>query len=172
MDLRRLGDLGRYHGSGEGGEAFAVWSAKAGKNIPATTHARWGKVRDITAIADWIWDAGVSGAEIPAGVEVHRRSESPSTDPCHALRMERPSQHPAAGLALRMAPGPEVRHRDRGSWRDRQVLVDRRRGRRAGLRMDLLGIRPKEPLRVWLWNLEDPQEETQRKFRRPRCTTG
>ena len=28
----------------------------------------------------------------------------------------------------------------------------------------LLGIQPKERLRVWLWNLEDPQEETQRKI--------
>jgi len=30
--------------------------------------------------------------------------------------------------------------------------------------MDLVGVGPKEPLRVWLWNLEDPQEETQRKI--------
>ena len=30
--------------------------------------------------------------------------------------------------------------------------------------MDLIGVRPKECLRVWLWNLEDPQEETQRKM--------
>ena len=29
---------------------------------------------------------------------------------------------------------------------------------------DLIGVTPKEPLRVWLWNLEDPQEETQRKI--------
>lgn len=29
--------------------------------------------------------------------------------------------------------------------------------------MNLIGVRPKECLRVWLWNLEDPQEETQRK---------
>ena len=29
---------------------------------------------------------------------------------------------------------------------------------------DLLGVTPKEQLRVWLWNLEDPQEETQRKI--------
>ena len=29
---------------------------------------------------------------------------------------------------------------------------------------DLLGVTPKERLRVWLWNLEDPQEETQRKI--------
>jgi hypothetical protein len=28
----------------------------------------------------------------------------------------------------------------------------------------LLGIAPKEQLRVWLWNLEDPQEETERKI--------
>jgi len=28
----------------------------------------------------------------------------------------------------------------------------------------LLGITPAEPLRVWLWNLEDPQEETERKL--------
>lgn len=27
---------------------------------------------------------------------------------------------------------------------------------------DLLGIQPKQQLRVWLWNLEDPQEETER----------
>ena len=29
---------------------------------------------------------------------------------------------------------------------------------------DLLGVEPNEPLRVWLWNLEDPQEETERKI--------
>src|SRR5271169_678069 len=29
---------------------------------------------------------------------------------------------------------------------------------------DLLGVLPAEPLRVWLWNLEDPQEETERKL--------
>jgi AAA domain-containing protein len=29
---------------------------------------------------------------------------------------------------------------------------------------DLLGVRPDERLRVWLWNLEDPQEETERKI--------
>jgi hypothetical protein len=29
---------------------------------------------------------------------------------------------------------------------------------------DLLGTLPKEKLRVWLWNLEDPQEETERKI--------
>ena len=29
---------------------------------------------------------------------------------------------------------------------------------------DLIGVTPKEQLRVWLWNLEDPQEETQRKI--------
>jgi hypothetical protein len=29
---------------------------------------------------------------------------------------------------------------------------------------DLLGAMPTEPLRVWLWNLEDPQEETERKL--------
>ena len=29
---------------------------------------------------------------------------------------------------------------------------------------DLIGVNPKEQLRVWLWNLEDPQEETQRKI--------
>ncbi|UFW75488.1 bifunctional DNA primase/polymerase [Bradyrhizobium sp. WU425] len=28
---------------------------------------------------------------------------------------------------------------------------------------DLLGVTPKRRLKVWLWNLEDPQEETQRK---------
>lgn len=28
---------------------------------------------------------------------------------------------------------------------------------------DLLGVAPRERLRVWLWNLEDPQEETERK---------
>jgi RecA-family ATPase len=28
----------------------------------------------------------------------------------------------------------------------------------------LLGITPKRPLRVWLWNLEDPQGETERKL--------
>jgi hypothetical protein len=28
----------------------------------------------------------------------------------------------------------------------------------------LLGVSPPEPLRVWLWNLEDPQEETERKI--------
>ena len=30
--------------------------------------------------------------------------------------------------------------------------------------MDLIGVTPKEQLRVWLWNLEDPQEETGRKI--------
>jgi hypothetical protein len=29
---------------------------------------------------------------------------------------------------------------------------------------DLLGVRPARQLRVWLWNLEDPQEETERKI--------
>jgi RecA-family ATPase len=29
---------------------------------------------------------------------------------------------------------------------------------------DLLGVAPVQPLRVWLWNLEDPQEETERKI--------
>ena len=29
---------------------------------------------------------------------------------------------------------------------------------------NMLGVRPKKRLRVWLWNLEDPQEETQRKI--------
>ena len=29
---------------------------------------------------------------------------------------------------------------------------------------DILGVTPKGQLRVWLWNLEDPQEETQRKI--------
>jgi AAA domain len=29
---------------------------------------------------------------------------------------------------------------------------------------DLLGVLPPRPLRVWLWNLEDPQEETERKI--------
>lgn len=29
---------------------------------------------------------------------------------------------------------------------------------------DLLGVRPPRQLRVWLWNLEDPQEETERKI--------
>ncbi|MGM4957216.1 AAA family ATPase [Bradyrhizobium barranii] len=29
---------------------------------------------------------------------------------------------------------------------------------------DLLGVTPPRPLRVWLWNLEDPQEETERKI--------
>jgi hypothetical protein len=29
---------------------------------------------------------------------------------------------------------------------------------------DLLGVSPSELLRVWLWNLEDPQEETERKI--------
>ena len=29
---------------------------------------------------------------------------------------------------------------------------------------DLLGVSVSEPLRVWLWNLEDPQEETERKI--------
>ncbi|MGY4504209.1 hypothetical protein ACVWYH_008166 [Bradyrhizobium sp. GM24.11] len=28
----------------------------------------------------------------------------------------------------------------------------------------LLGVRPERPLRVWLWNLEDPQEETARRI--------
>jgi hypothetical protein len=29
---------------------------------------------------------------------------------------------------------------------------------------DLVGVKPDEQLRVWLWNLEDPQEETERKI--------
>jgi hypothetical protein len=29
---------------------------------------------------------------------------------------------------------------------------------------DLLGVAPAQQLRVWLWNLEDPQEETERKI--------
>jgi hypothetical protein len=29
---------------------------------------------------------------------------------------------------------------------------------------DLLGVKPPRPLKVWLWNLEDPQEETERKI--------
>jgi hypothetical protein len=29
---------------------------------------------------------------------------------------------------------------------------------------DLLGVVPKNPLQVWLWNLEDPQEETERRL--------
>ncbi len=29
---------------------------------------------------------------------------------------------------------------------------------------DLIGVKPKERLRVWVWNLEDPQRETQRKI--------
>ena len=29
---------------------------------------------------------------------------------------------------------------------------------------DLLGVLPPRELRVWLWNLEDPQEETERKI--------
>ena len=28
----------------------------------------------------------------------------------------------------------------------------------------LLGVRPPNPLKVWLWNLEDPQEETERRI--------
>ena len=34
---------------------------------------------------------------------------------------------------------------------------------------DLLGVLPPRRLRVWLWNLEDSQEETERKGRRLRC---
>ena len=29
---------------------------------------------------------------------------------------------------------------------------------------DLLGVLPSRRLKVWLWNLEDPQEETARKM--------
>jgi len=36
----------------------------------------------------------------------------------------------------------------------------------------LLGVAPSKPLGVWLWNLEDPQEETERKLQAWRCITN
>ena len=86
----------------------------------------------------------------------------------HALCVDGSGQHTPEGLALRAPSDPEIRNRNSCPRRPRQVVADHGGDAAQVSGKDLLGVTPKERLRVWLWNLEDPQEETQRKIQAAR----
>ena len=78
--------------------------------------------------------------------------------------MERPGINPPPRVAVRLSPDPQVCHRDGSAWRRRQIVSWGSRSLAQVSGKNLLGVFPPRRLRVWLWNLEDPQEETERKI--------